>query len=64
VDLVDGDDYEVKFLRKTAGGKFIFPAAEDIASVQLKDIVQVLMEITSHRDIFSFKGLDLTLNIN
>lgn len=58
----DGD-YEVKFLRKTAGGKFIFPATEDIASVQIKDVIQVLIDFTSHRDIFSFKDLNMTLNV-
>ncbi|KAG8274406.1 hypothetical protein J6590_004430 [Homalodisca vitripennis] len=58
----DGD-CKVTFLRKTTGGKFIFPDAEDIASVQLKNIIQVLTEVTSHRGIFSFKDLDITLNV-
>lgn len=58
----DGD-YEIKFLRKTTGGKFIFPAAEDIASVQINDVVQVLTDFTSHRDMFTFKDLDMTLNV-
>ncbi|KAK9888965.1 hypothetical protein WA026_004249 [Henosepilachna vigintioctopunctata] len=46
----DGD-YEVKFLRKTAKGKCVFPNAEDVASVNDKDIIQVLTDFETHRGI-------------
>lgn len=58
--LYDDGEYEVKFLRKTAVGKFVFPHAEDVASVNVKDIMQVLTSFEVHRDMYSFRGLTIT----
>lgn len=63
-DKYDDGDYEVKFLRKTLGGNFVFPYAEDIASVNTKDIIQVLTKFETHRGIYSFLDLAVTSNIN
>lgn len=35
--LYDGE-YKVKFVRKTGGGNFFFLLAEDVASVNVKDM--------------------------
>ncbi|XP_054280654.1 uncharacterized protein LOC128998509 [Macrosteles quadrilineatus] len=58
----DGD-YEVKFLRKTVGEKFVFPQNDDIASVNIKDIIQTLTNFKMHRGIYIFQDLAKTSNV-
>lgn len=57
-------DYEVKFLRKSERGKFVFPVVDDVAAVQVKDIIQVLTKYETHREIYTFFDLDVTLSIS
>ncbi|XP_054257994.1 uncharacterized protein LOC128982935 [Macrosteles quadrilineatus] len=63
ISKYDDGDFEVKFLRKTVGNKFVFPQAEDIASVQIQDVIQVLTNFEKHRDIYSFHDLSVNSNI-
>lgn len=61
----DDGDLEVKFLRKSTNGAFIFPLVDDISSVLLSDIVKVLNTSKVHRGAFSFQNdLSNITNLN
>ncbi|VEN49020.1 unnamed protein product [Callosobruchus maculatus] len=63
---VYGDgDLDVKFLRKTQGGKFVFPPVEDLASVNHNDVVQALQHPQVHRGAYTFRNdLSAIVNLN
>ncbi|KAL1488410.1 hypothetical protein ABEB36_014884 [Hypothenemus hampei] len=59
------DEIMVKFMRKSLGNKFAFPASDDIASVEIFEIVEILnqpsvnnrQQYTFNFDISKYKNM-------
>lgn len=64
VDKYDDGDFSVSFLRKSAGGKFVFPNVIEENSITREEVVKVLEPPVISRDRFSFTAdFDLYPNL-